>query len=922
MTETFKRLKLCLLCALILVCSARAATVDTPIMFVGQVPVPYDFTTIAATFGNHKASLDSVFRGGGLFIRYPDGTVKDLTAAAGYGVSSQQGATAIAVRQPCVHWNGTKAIFSMVIGAPTKQYEVSTYYWQMYEITGLGQNETPVITKVPNQPTTFNNVSPIYGTDDRIIFTTDRPRSGEAHLYPQLDEYEEAPTVSGLWSLDPATGDLFLMSQNPSGNFTPIVDSFGRVLFTRWDHMQRDQQADDDAVNNNSYGTFNYSDETASAQFLFNTRTEVYPEPRVQPNGSTLEPHTFNQFFPWQINEDGTDEETLNHVGRHELHSYFDVSFNDDPNLVYHSSATPRKNPNSIENFFQIQEDPLNPGTYYGIDAPEFSTHAAGQIISLNGSTSTNADDMVITYITHRDTASYNDDNTPASPDHSGHYRNPLPLSGGVLIAAHTPETRVDKNDGTTNAPTTRYDFRLKTMKNVNGVWFADQPLTSGIPVNVTWWNPDTSINYTGNLWEIDPVEVRARTKPARRTTPLPAPEAQVFMEENIDLPTFQQYLREKNLAVIVSRNVTTRDYNDLQQPFNLNVPGTTVKSIGKPGKIYDVNFLQLFQADQLRGTGLHSAGGTPNPGRRVIAQEMHDPAAVNPEVPAGTAKGSVKIASDGSTAAFVPARRAMTWQLTDAAGMGIVRERYWLTFQPGEIRTCTSCHGLNNKDQALQSTPQNKPEALRELLKFFKAGGNNGGGGGGGGGGSGTAIDSDGDGFPNELEGLYGSSPADGASTPFGGAPAGTAQALTLTKVGVKLNFMKTGSDRVSVAGTLPIPAGFAPAGKEVSVFFGGVFGKFTLSDKGMSPKGDSSFKLMLKKKKGVVGAQTAKFTATFNKGSYTTPLADEKLDGSVDAKAQERSVDAIVLFNQTMYRVTQKVAYSAKKGKIGSAK
>lgn len=44
----------------------------------------------------------------------------------------------------------------------------------------------------------FNNVAPLYGTDERILFTSDRPRSGEVHLYPQLDEYEEAPTVTGL----------------------------------------------------------------------------------------------------------------------------------------------------------------------------------------------------------------------------------------------------------------------------------------------------------------------------------------------------------------------------------------------------------------------------------------------------------------------------------------------------------------------------------------------------------------------------------------------------------------------------------------------------------------------------------------------------------------------------------------------------
>ena len=86
-------------------------------------------------------------------------------------------ANAIAVRDPSVYWDGTKAVFSMLIGAPTQQYQVQTYVWQLYEITGLGQNQTPVITKVANQPANYNNVSPLYGTDDRIIFTTDRARA-------------------------------------------------------------------------------------------------------------------------------------------------------------------------------------------------------------------------------------------------------------------------------------------------------------------------------------------------------------------------------------------------------------------------------------------------------------------------------------------------------------------------------------------------------------------------------------------------------------------------------------------------------------------------------------------------------------------------------------------------------------------------
>src|SRR6476646_7997906 len=222
---------------------ATGPVLPNPILFVTQTPQPSDFTTITSLFGNHRGSMDSVPRGGALWIRYPDGTLRNLTLAAGFGHDGPQHTNGIAVREPCVHWDGNKAVFSMVVGAPKKQYEVASYYWQLYEITGFGANETPVITKISNQPTNYNNVAPIYGSDDRIIFASDRPRDGQRHLYPQLDEYEEAAIVTGLWSLDPANGNLAMLNHSPSGVFSPLLDSFGRVIFSRWDHLQRDQQA-------------------------------------------------------------------------------------------------------------------------------------------------------------------------------------------------------------------------------------------------------------------------------------------------------------------------------------------------------------------------------------------------------------------------------------------------------------------------------------------------------------------------------------------------------------------------------------------------------------------------------------------------------------------------------------------------------
>src|SRR5438067_579476 len=167
-----------------------AVTLANPILFVTQVPVPGDFTTVTSTFGNHVPSVAEAPRGGDLWIRYPDGTVKNLTRAAGFGNSGMQGAASIAVREPSVHWNGTKALFSMVVGAPTSPTDTTRFVWQIYEITNFAvKGQIPTITKIPNQPSTYNNVSPNYGADGRILFASDRPRDGSAHLYPLREEY-------------------------------------------------------------------------------------------------------------------------------------------------------------------------------------------------------------------------------------------------------------------------------------------------------------------------------------------------------------------------------------------------------------------------------------------------------------------------------------------------------------------------------------------------------------------------------------------------------------------------------------------------------------------------------------------------------------------------------------------------------------
>jgi hypothetical protein len=191
-----------------------------------------------------------------------------------------------------------------------------------------------------------------------------------------------------------------------------------------------------------------------------------------------------------------------------------------------------------------------------------------------------------------------------------------------------------------------------------------------------------------------------------------------VFAQQAVDVTSFRQRMADNGLALVVSRDVTTRDIADDQQPFNLAVPGGT-STVSVPGTIYDVEYMQFFQGDLLRGLGGTS---DPRPGRRVLAQVMHDPAVENPPLDPGDPPGSAEIAADGSLAAFVPAHRAMSWHLTEGDGTPVVRERYWLTFKAGEVRVCASCHGINSESQIGEAPPANEPEALRQLLAWWKA--------------------------------------------------------------------------------------------------------------------------------------------------------------------------------------------------------
>ncbi len=686
-----------------------------PIAFVTQVPVTGDtFGKISSTFSNQRTGTSAAPRGGDLMLAYPrqDGgyTVRNLTQDAGLG-GSFGGAKAIAVRDPAPHWSGTRLLASVLVGTD------GDARWQVYEFTGLQAGETVVARKLP-QPAGYNHVNAIYASDERILFASDLPRAGAAagHL-KQCDEYESQPTVSGLWQLDPASGAVSLLHHAPSGAFRPSIDSYGRVIFTNWDHLQRDQQA-------GASGYFNHRDETAGAatEPIGNTAQvqEVFPEPRFGAP-APFNDHSFNFFLPWMLNQDGTGAETLNHVGRQEFGMYSQrartdagLSDLDAPSGVNLALANQGIR---ITSFHFLREDPKQRGTYYAVAAPEFGSHGGGMIVTLLGAPGVPPQDMKVTPVT-----------TPATRNAGGPglYRSPLPTSDGRLLASASSVT-----GEATSGSSVRYDYRLYWLGAKGGYQAYDggTPLVPGAETSKAL--PGSSTPQ--RLWELDPVELRPQPAPPKTTMEaLAAPEMAMVNEVaqaaglsgSALLAELQDYLRKNELALITMRNVTRRDGFDLQQPFNLRVRGgvQSVKS-GSGARIFDVDHLQLFEGLQLRGT--------PNDCRRPIAQPMRALAVAGKPVNPGTPPlpGAVKIAADGSAAAFVPARRAMTWQLVDSANPGdatkgtdgIVRERVWLSFQPGEVRTCTACHGMSDKDQTGSTGPTNPPAALKQLLEHFR---------------------------------------------------------------------------------------------------------------------------------------------------------------------------------------------------------
>src|SRR5450756_1572080 len=347
--RTWKASLIALAAAFIGSSATGAITLTNPIVFVTQPPIPREinntvsntFLSVVTEFGNQQADTVHAARGGDLWLLTTNLGLVNLTRSAGLGTNGVQHGIGIDVRDPAIHWAGKKVLFSMVAGSPTNSSDTTKFFWQMYELTNLDAvildtNLPAKIIPVANQPTNCNNVNPTYATDGRVIFMSDRPFNNLA--YPQLDEYKGAPSATGTYSLNSVPGDLKLLEHLPSGGFNPFIDSFGRLILTRWDHLIQDGNATDDRLGITTNGSLNYLSEAAGAPAQSTNIIETFPEPNDFDSAYCAQlgvnPDVFNFFFPWALDPAGGNEEVLNHVGRHEISfTTMTKSFTGDTNL-------------------------------------------------------------------------------------------------------------------------------------------------------------------------------------------------------------------------------------------------------------------------------------------------------------------------------------------------------------------------------------------------------------------------------------------------------------------------------------------------------------------------------------------------------------------------------------------------------------
>ncbi|MHC4507655.1 MAG: HzsA-related protein [Planctomycetota bacterium] len=124
-----------------------------------------------------------------------------------------------AVRDPQVHYDGEKILFSYRRGG--------TDYFHLYEINADGSR----LKQLTNGP--FDDIEPTYLPDGGIIFCSTRARRWVPCWYTQ---------VATLYRCDGDGSNIHMLSSNIEQDNTPWVLPDGRIMYTRWEYVDRSRE--------------------------------------------------------------------------------------------------------------------------------------------------------------------------------------------------------------------------------------------------------------------------------------------------------------------------------------------------------------------------------------------------------------------------------------------------------------------------------------------------------------------------------------------------------------------------------------------------------------------------------------------------------------------------------------------------------
>lgn len=130
------------------------------------------------------------------------------------------------VRDPQVHYDGTKILFSFRQHGGVTPPAPDTDYYHLYEINTDGSGLRPITTGP------YDDIEAIYLPDGEILFASTRSKRWVNCWMTQ---------VATLFRCDADGGNIRPVSGNTEHDNTPWVMPDGRILYTRWEYVDRSQ---------------------------------------------------------------------------------------------------------------------------------------------------------------------------------------------------------------------------------------------------------------------------------------------------------------------------------------------------------------------------------------------------------------------------------------------------------------------------------------------------------------------------------------------------------------------------------------------------------------------------------------------------------------------------------------------------------